>query len=295
MSSDGNRMLLERRWREHPELEHALAQSRTQRGAESAECDARRLYINLLKRAVSGLTAFEPDTAVAMTDGGNIEAAPLAEARMIDREMGLDWPGNAVTMIGLMRLENIQTCIETTLRAGVPGDLIEAGVWRGGATIFMRGVLKAYDVRDRRVWVADSFDGVPPPDPLRYPADAGLAYSDVRYLAVSADEVRRSFARYALLDDQVVFLEGLFSDSLPALRGHQWSVVRLDGDLYESTMDALSNLYDGLSVGGFMIVDDYGAVEACRIAVDEFRAERGISEDLRWIDWSGVYWQRRDS
>ena len=163
------------------------------------------------------------------------------------------------------------------------------------AAFFMRGVLKAYDVRDRRVWVADSFGGVPPPDPARYPADAGLAYSDVRYLAVSADEVRRSFARYALLDDQVVFTEGLFKDSLPALRGHQWSVVRLDGDLYESTMDALNNLYDGLSVGGFLIVDDYGAVEACRIAVDKFRAERDIREDLRWIDWSGVYWQRRDS
>jgi hypothetical protein len=85
MSSDGNRMLLERRWTEHPELENALAQSRTQRGAQSEERDARRLYINLLKRAVSGLTPFEPDTAVAMTHGGNIEAAPLAEARMIDR------------------------------------------------------------------------------------------------------------------------------------------------------------------------------------------------------------------
>jgi hypothetical protein len=292
VSSDFNRALMERHWQEHPEFEQTQEQARRRREAESGEHDAQRLYINLLKRAVSGLTAFEPDTAVAMTDDGDVETAPLVDAKMIDRELGLDWPGNALTMVGLSRLENIQACVEEVLRAGVPGDLIEAGVWRGGATIFMRGLLKAHNVTDRRVWVADSFSGVPAADPERYPADAGLSFSDVRYLSVSADEVRRSFARYSLLDDQVVFAEGLFKDTLPPLTDHRWSVVRLDGDLYESTMDGLRNLYDGLSVGGFLIVDDYGAVHACRAAVDEFRAERGIGEDLHWIDWSGVYWQR---
>jgi hypothetical protein len=292
VSSDFNRALLERHKSRHPGFDERQAEARARREAEHDEHDARRLYINLLKRAVSGLTAFEPDTAVAMTDDGDVEAAPLSDARMIDRELGLDWPGNALTMIGLARLENIQACVEDVLRSGVPGDLIEAGVWRGGATIFMRGMLKVHDVRDRDVWVADSFSGVPPADPERYPADAGLSFSDVRYLSVSAEEVRRSFERYALLDDQVKFTEGLFKDTLPPLRGHRWSVVRLDGDLYESTMDGLTNLYDGLSPGGYIIIDDYGAVEACQAAVDEFRAERAIGEALRWIDWAGVYWQR---
>jgi hypothetical protein len=99
VASDGNRVLLEQRWREHPELEHRQVESRRRRDVESEEHDAGRLYINLLKRAVSGLTAFEPDTAVAVTGEGDIEAAPLAEASMTDREMGLDWPGNALTMI----------------------------------------------------------------------------------------------------------------------------------------------------------------------------------------------------
>jgi O-methyltransferase len=293
VSSDYNRALLERHKHEHPDFERIQREARMRRDAEREEHDARRLYINLLKRAVSGLTAFEPDTAVAMTDDGDIESAPLADASMIDRELGLDWPGNALTMVGLSRLENIQHCVEEALRADVPGDLIEAGVWRGGATIFMRGVLKAHDVRDRRVWVADSFSGVPPADPERYPADSGLSFSDVRYLSVSVEEVRRSFDRYTLLDDQVRFTEGLFKDTLPALQGHRWSVVRLDGDLYESTMDGLRSLYDGLSPGGYIIIDDYGAVEACRAAVDQFRAERAILEELRWVDWSGVYWQRQ--
>ena len=76
------------------------------------------------------------------------------------------------TMIGIKRLDQLQECAETVLRRGVPGDFIEAGAWRGGATIFMRGVLKAHNVTDRTVWVADSFEGLPPPDP-KYAADAG--------------------------------------------------------------------------------------------------------------------------
>lgn len=79
------------------------------------------------------------------------------------RAAGKDWPKCADTMIGLQRLENIQFCVETVLHDGIPGDCIETGVWRGGATIFMRGVLKAYGIHDRRVWVADSFEGLPPP------------------------------------------------------------------------------------------------------------------------------------
>src|ERR1700679_2760048 len=79
---------------------------------------------------------------------------------------------NAVSMIPLARFHNIRNCIEDILRDGTPGDLIETGVWRGGATIFMRAVLKAYGVVDRLVWVADSFEGFPKPDPDRFPLEA---------------------------------------------------------------------------------------------------------------------------
>ena len=74
-------------------------------------------------------------------------------------------------MIGLRRLENLQFCVEDAIAAGVPGDLIETGVWRGGATIFMRAILQAHQITDRNVWVADSFQGLPVPDAEKYPAD----------------------------------------------------------------------------------------------------------------------------
>ncbi len=88
------------------------------------------------------------------------------------RAEGRDWPADAETMIGLERLQNIQECVTGVIKQGVAGDLIETGVWRGGASIFMRAILKAYGDTGREVWVADSFEGIPKPDPKKYPADA---------------------------------------------------------------------------------------------------------------------------
>jgi hypothetical protein len=191
-------------------------------------------------------------------------------------------------MIGLKRLDNLQFCIEDVLNNGVPGDVIETGVWRGGAVIFMRAILKAYDVRDRCVWVADSFEGFPRGNPEKYPMDVGAQGQ----LAVSIDEVKSHFENYGLLDDQVKFLKGFFSETLPVAPIESLSVVRLDGDMYESTMDGLTNLYPKLSVGGYLIVDDYGEVPAARDAVTDYRNAHNISDPIQVIDHTGVYWQR---
>lgn len=236
------------------------------------------------------------------------------------REVGSDRPTHAETMIGLRRLDNIQMCVTDAVRRGVPGDLIETGVWRGGATIFMRAILAALGDTSRRVWVADSFQGLPRPKPDRYPADAQLdrrlrlmsktgigalnsewvvQMSEAlwnrlhdRVLAVTVEEVKSNFARYGLLDHQVEFLVGWFADTLPTAPIEKLAVMRLDGDLYESTMDALSSLYPKLSVGGYVIVDDYGCIDACRQAVIDYRETHAITDEIQPIDWTGVYWRR---
>jgi O-methyltransferase len=206
---------------------------------------------------------------------------------------GEDWPAEAETMIGLKRLDNLQHCIVDVMRSGVPGDLIETGVWRGGATIFMRAVLKAYGDTRRLVWVADSFEGLPLPDTQKYPGDSGNWTSEVlRYLAVSIDEVKANFAKYELLDDQVRFLKGWFKDTLPEAPIEKLAVLRLDGDMYSSTIEVLNALYPKLSVGGFAIIDDYNSVPACKKAVDDFRRDNGIREETRPIDRDAIFWQR---
>ncbi len=132
------------------------------------------------------------------------------------RANGLDWPPLADTMIGLKRLDNLQMCLEGVIKEGVPGDVIETGVWRGGGSIFMKAVLAAYGITDRTVWVADSFAGLPEPDILKYPEDTGDVHHTISLLAVSCSQVKANFEKYGLLDNQVRFLEGWFRDTLPA-------------------------------------------------------------------------------
>jgi hypothetical protein len=256
-----------------------------------------KLYLDLLKACVSnsiydddadlmpGTFEIDPKTGKYRSTSG-VPAAP--EAKYI----GGIWPSRAHTMIGIPRLDNLQWCIEDVLDRGVEGDLIETGVWRGGASIFMRGILRAYGVSNRRVWVADSFEGLPEADPVRYPKEAQFNLHLVQDLAVSLDEVKKNFQRYGLLDDQVRFLKGWFRDTLPSAPIEKLAVMRLDGDLYESTMDALVNLYGKLSPGGFVIIDDYNALQACNEAVHDFRRQSGISAELRLIQGSGAFWRK---
>ena len=205
---------------------------------------------------------------------------------------GPTWPRRAHTMIGEKGLENLRGCVEGVLEDGVPGDLIETGVWRGGASIFMRGILAAHGVTDRVVFVADSFRGLPEPDPERYPLDRGSIAHVFADLRVSRAEVEENFRRYGLLDEQVRFLEGWFADTLPAAPIERLAVIRLDGDMYGSTVDALRSLYPRLSVGGYVIVDDYGALPECRRAVEDYRREAGIVDEPVAFDWAGAWWRR---
>ena len=214
----------------------------------------------------------------------------LVEKRAFDanaRANGLDWPLFGYTMIGQKRLDNVHFCVMDALERGVPGDLMETGVWRGGSTIFMRAALRARGVTDRSVWVADSFEGLPAPKDDQDGADL----SHVEHLAVSLEQVRANFARFDLLDDQVKFLKGWFCDTLPTAPIDKLAVLRLDGDLYSSTMDALVSLHPKVSPGGYVIVDDYGSWPACKRAVDDYIRDNNLKVEINPIDYAAVYWQ----
>jgi O-methyltransferase len=266
----------------------------------------RDLYFDLLARSLMNEIYWEAEVSIQpATLWGFLEkrfrrallAHGLHFVRVspIDRSActeGRAWPVFAHTMIGAARLNNLRSCVQDVLENQIPGDLIETGVWRGGACIMMRAILKAYGIRDRQVWVADSFEGLPRPNPERFPADAGATWHLHKRLAVSLEQVRANFKRYGLLDDQVHFLRGWFRDTLPNAPITKLAVLRLDGDMYEATMESLDNLYPKLSAGGYVIVDDFGAVPACRQAVYDYRTAHGITEPIEEIDWTGIYWQR---
>ncbi|MEL7236515.1 MAG: TylF/MycF/NovP-related O-methyltransferase, partial [Chloroflexota bacterium] len=123
-------------------------------------------------------------------------------------------------------------------------------------------------------------------------ADKGDRLYELKGLTVTKDDVASHFERYDLLDDQVRFLEGWFKDTLPTAPIERLAVLRMDGDLYESTMDALNALYHKVSVGGYVIVDDYNAIAGCARAVDEFREAHSITDEMIKVDHHVVYWQK---
>ena len=250
-------------------------------GNQGNPVQLRLSYIQLLERALTGQLYGDEPMSPWSTDGYDAEV----------RLMGRDWPSQAHTMIGAARMSNLRALVESVLEDDIPGDLLEAGVWRGGACIHMRGILAAYNVTDRRVWVADSFCGLPPPNPKLYPVDAGDQHHNVPELAVSLEEVKSNFAKYELLDDQVVFLPGWFKDTLPSAPIKQLAILRLDGDMYQSTMETLQSLYFKVSPGGYVIVDDY-ILQGARRAVEDFRRNVGILEVIQPIDGAGVYWRK---
>lgn len=239
--------------------------------------DPRELYINLMKRILVN-TIYE-DSALYGNFNENLRAN------------GMDWPTKAHTMVGTKRLDNLHYCLKTIIERNIPGDCIETGVWRGGCTILMRAILKAYHDSERKVWVADSFEGFPLPNRVKYPADR--MWNDVQdpIFTISVEQVMKNFQKYGLLDKQVVFVKGFFSTTLPNISINRISLLRLDGDWYESTMDALMNLYPKLSKGGFIIIDDY-SMETCRKAVTDFRNMFHIIDPIFDIDGVGVYWEK---
>ena len=198
------------------------------------------------------------------------------------------------TMLGVHKVDNLQFCVETVLADRVPGDFIETGVWRGGSCIFMRAILQAHGDNLRTVWVADSFEGLPPPDDERFPADSLSPLHTYDQLAISLSDVQENFRRFGLLDEQVKFLKGWFSDTLPGAPIEKLAIVRLDGDMYESTWDGIVNLYPRLSVGGFVIVDDYGVVPGCREAILDYRSQHNITDPIQFVFGNPrcVYWRR---
>jgi O-methyltransferase/8-demethyl-8-(2,3-dimethoxy-alpha-L-rhamnosyl)tetracenomycin-C 4'-O-methyltransferase len=194
-------------------------------------------------------------------------------------------------MIGLARLKNLRELIQRVVADGVPGDLVETGVWRGGACIYMRAVLSILGETQRVVWAADSFEGLPKPNESTFEADRGDTHYTHRELAVSLEEVRENFRRFGLLDGQVRFLKGWFKDTLPNAPITEISLLRLDGDMYESTWQALESLYNKVSPRGFVVIDDY-VLPACARAVDEWRRRHQIDAPLIEIDGAAVYWQK---
>lgn len=210
------------------------------------------------------------------------------------------------TMTRPSRAKVLWKVCRDSLRAGVPGDFVECGVWMGGSAGLMALALRRFEKNTRRkLHLFDSFEGLPEPGKEDgekaaeyWRTTEGSEHVMIHRCVASADLVR-SFLhdRLGIPREQVVFHEGWFEDTLPRLDRDPGSiaVLRLDGDWYDSTRICLEHLYDRLSPGGVILLDDYFCWDGCRRATDEFRALKGITESIIRIDSDSGYWIKRGS
>eukprot|EP00802_Teleaulax_amphioxeia_P006405 Tamp_06409.p1 GENE.Tamp_06409~~Tamp_06409.p1 ORF type:complete len:492 (+),score=79.04 Tamp_06409:1203-2678(+) len=224
----------------------------------------------------------------------------LIKAALLDSLYAKDRAGEtqvvARSMVGLQGLSDLQTFVEVILGQEVEGDLVETGVWQGGSCILMAAVLRANNDRKRKVWVMDSFEGCPEPDAESFPQDANDKHHTFKNLQVSVHKVTSNFADFGLESDQIELVRGWFHDSVFSDRVQaieKLALLRLDGDLYQSTIEVLRGLYYKVAVGGFVVVDDWrlDGMQA-RSAVIDFHRECEIQETIH-VGQDGLAWWRK--
>lgn len=199
------------------------------------------------------------------------------------------------TMTSPERIAALVEAVRYVSRHAIAGDVVECGVWRGGSMMAVaRTLLELDDVR--RLHLFDTFAGMPPPGDLDrdrsgVPAAALLAASDPETGPVWArsplDDVRRNLASTGYPDQRIRFVVGRVEETLPDEAPESIAILRLDTDWYESTRHELVHLFPRLSVGGVLIIDDYGHWAGARKAVDEYLAETGVRLLLNRIDETG--------
>lgn len=202
-----------------------------------------------------------------------------------------NWTPNSLTMIGYKNLTNIENLFNLVVNNNIEGDFVETGVWKGGASMYMAYLNKYYKL-NRKIFACDSYEGLPKDSQYKQDEVVNGNFEQYDY-AISLEEVQNNFKKYNLLDDNVQFIKGFFETSLKTLHVDKIAILRLDGDMYTSTISVLEELYDKVSIGGFIIVDDYRwEIAGCGSAIDDFRNKRNITSPILSDGCYGycVYW-----
>jgi cephalosporin hydroxylase len=198
--------------------------------------------------------------------------------------------------MGRVRLDHLQRCLDAVRTDKVKGDLVECGTGRGGGGVFLRGYAAVWEMTDRRVWIADTFRASPSlPDDLHETSQeaveilgGGPGLPDLR---ADLNTVRDAFQRFDLLDDRLRFLQGDYRDTLPTSPIRSIALLRLGDDLEDACGTILDALYDRVTPGGFVVVEDFLS-PAARKSIEDFRERRGIDDPIEQVDWSGVVWRK---
>lgn len=218
---------------------------------------------------------------------------PAERIETFDQLYGIIAENASQTLVEAPFFREAPAMMERIKAEGIAGDIVQAGVWKGGSALFLHGLNRAYGL-DRELWLADTFYGFDP-STVKHERDlkALQAFSDFQGEPLSAQKVKDLFEKHQLLDDAVHFLEGDVKDTLPGSGISQIALLHIDVDFFEPTYNTLATLYDKLSPGAYVVIDDYGVPHFnCNDAVDQFRAERGISTPMTMMTHYIAWWRK---
>ncbi len=200
------------------------------------------------------------------------------------------------TMTSKERIFALKQSVDYIVKHDIGGDIVECGVWKGGSMMAVAMILRELGVSDRKLYLFDTFEGMPPPAAIDR-ACTGEAAADILaasnkhtsnvWAYSSLEDVRQTLRSTGYDEGQLFFVKGRVEETLPLNAPERIALLRLDTDWYESTYHELVHLYPRLSVGGVLLIDDYGHWEGAKKAVDRYINENKVKVLLSRIDYTG--------
>lgn len=197
---------------------------------------------------------------------------------------------DVITMTSVERVVGLHTALLDIYSNNISGDIVECGVYLGGNIIISKVFFDSVGDYSRNYYCYDTFTGMTKPSILDGPKSLG--WQDAVKCEASLESVKNEFNKFNILDDRVKFIVGDVCNTLKEIKPDKIAILRLDTDFYQSTKVELRELYHRLVPGGFLIIDDYGHWQGCRIAVDEFFGQEFIKNNFQFLDYTGIMYKK---
>ena len=205
----------------------------------------------------------------------------------------------AYTATSIERVYALKSAITYIIKNKIKGDFVECGVWKGGSCMLMAKTLVNEGEKERKIWMYDTFDGMTEPTDDDCEIETNISGSDLlkntpkntdkfnMWAYAPLEMVKKNMKKTMFPEERIHFIEGKVENTLGKVKPQNMSLLRLDTDWYESTKCELEQLYPLLSIGGVLIVDDYGHFSGAKKAVDEYFSKTNVKPLMNRIDYSG--------
>ncbi len=196
---------------------------------------------------------------------------------------------SAASLVTPLNLHLLRELVQRLGRLGIDGDIVECGVYRGGSAAVMGCAMVALtDERPRKLWLFDSFAGMPPAGER----DGEFSHTLEGAYVGSQQETRRLLGQAGVPEDRFEIVTGFYADTFATIKTPRTALLHVDCDFYEPVKLTLEKFYPRLSPGGFVVLNDYGIYKGARTATDEFFDAHGLDIEPVAVDPTASFFQK---